>query len=347
MICELHTDRHSIDIDIGHCSLLAHFILTQVSISFSHRSWRNADRDMLSCPSCNQALAIALHSNLSFKATESLCRAYRQKLATAHEPDCPFRLDAEQFLRLDASSTATLPTYMFQVLPAECAELLERPPPTTILKKRVQLLSEVLQNDWKYPCLDAAQELKDYRLNGEDDRDGLALIQGASEQLASEDVSILTLAILGWIPIKDGTSNATLDASSPVASLGCPLCFSFMELTLEKKSEATAAVSTQDDAATPPTKKQRRLAMFCNPHDAHRHYCPYRCGFPKTVSDTDDAVWKTLLSRLYKEQRVSEQGTPSDTANLENPDQSYDRIRKILWSAIVPKKVDLTGDEDS
>jgi hypothetical protein len=115
-----------------------------------------------------------------------------------------------------------------------------------------------------------------------------------------------------------------------------------MELTLEKRDESSE--SKEDTEAEPLSKKRKKLAMFCNPHEAHRHYCPYKSGFPKTISAHETPIWKTLLSRLHREKEPKEAPLESGAGMAADSDKSYDKIRKILWSAIAPKRVDLSED---
>lgn len=311
--------------------------------------WSNADKDMLVCLSCRQALAIALHSSLSAKSTGALCDAYRQQLATTHKQDCPFRLDAQQFLRLeeegkDSKTKVVVPAYMVSVLPEDCVEIMEHPAPIEVLKSRVKKLENVWEAGearWKYPKLEISQEIRDYRLNNDDTADGLTLINNLSDLLGTKDESVLTLAILGWIPIDHTTETST--SSVPVVTLGCPICLSLMELRLEQATSNLHPRENEDDSGDPPNKKQRKLAMFCNPYDAHRHYCPYKCGFPKAVSTHELAVWKVILSRLHDDNK--DKGPPENLAEeaATGWDESYEKIRTILRSGIAPKRVDLTG----
>jgi hypothetical protein len=54
-----------------------------------------------------------------------------------------------------------------------------------------------------------------------------------------------------------------------------------------------------------------------------------------------------LLSRLLKEHDSKKAKQDAGTeVTTTDPDEVFDKIRKILRSAIVPKKVDLSNDEE-
>lgn len=300
---------------------------------------------MLACASCDAALAITLLSDFSVSTVEKICNAYRQQLATAHEKDCPFRLDAEQFLRLEETQQGIVPTQIMSVLPQEFVELMEKPSPSTLLRQRVQQLEKVCPSSpsstWVYPSLEISEEIRKYRLNDDDTREGTELISAISGLLGTDDSSMLTLAILGWTPI-DAPTETDPDSGARIVSLGCPMCLSLMELTLKQKENESQDAAAVGDRAP---KRLKKLARFCNPHDAHRHYCPFKCGFPKTLSGRETPLWQVLLSRLHREKESKETVHDVEKDTAEDLDQSVDRIRKILRSAIVPKKVDLTIEE--
>lgn len=314
-------------------------------ISFQHSispdRWCNADQDILACSSCKEALAITLHSYLSVDSVDKICKVYRQKLATAHKKDCPFRLDGEQFLRLDDTQCekTVIPAYMASVFPHDLVELMENRSPSSILRQHVKKLEDIClsipstKTRWNYPKLVISEEIRKYSSSEEDDGHESSFISDISCLLGTHDQSVAILAILGWTPITD-TPN-------PVVSLGCPICLSLMELTLEKYNEDSE--SKEGTESEPRSKKQRKLAMFCNPHDAHRHYCPFQMGFPTTMSGHATPMWRTLLSRLHQEKKSNE-SLQEPTVGLTEDSDNYDKIRSILWSAIVPKKVDLSQD---
>lgn len=73
--------------------------------------WTNTSRDMLVCsqPSCRAAVCVAYHPVLSARSVSRLTATYREMLATSHKLDCPFRDDAERWLRDDRARVRTTP----------------------------------------------------------------------------------------------------------------------------------------------------------------------------------------------------------------------------------------------
>lgn len=73
--------------------------------------WTNTSRDMLVCShsSCDAAVCVAYHPVLSARSVSRLTATYREMLATSHQRDCPFRADAERWLRDDRTRVRTTP----------------------------------------------------------------------------------------------------------------------------------------------------------------------------------------------------------------------------------------------
>mmetsp|Transcript_3361 Transcript_3361/g.5329 ORF Transcript_3361/g.5329 Transcript_3361/m.5329 type:complete len:172 (+) Transcript_3361:1-516(+) len=171
-----------------------------------------------------------------------------------------------------------------------------------------------------------------------------------------------------------------MEPGPPVVCLGCPLCLSSMELELGCRTTATTDASStaeageqqqhhQQEDQNRPAKRLRRLSKYCNPLDAHRHYCPYKCGFPNSVTDTPKPVWKVILERVCREKDPSDNvgdATRSQQVNegttTENAEDHYDdddeaaseavmdscidKVRQILRAGLAPKTVDLSEDSD-
>jgi hypothetical protein len=264
-------------------------------------------------------------------------------------------LTAEQFLRLEKSQggKTLIPTYMASVIPQNYVELLEHPSPSSMLRQRVQHLGSVAASTagvpWRYPKLDIPEQIQQFGLKEVVDGTGRSIAQ-VVDLLGTGDDSLVSLALLGWNPIDLPPEDSSSNSPHPVVSLGCSICLSLMELTLEKRDTLSQSLQGRDDAQAVddrPTKRQKKLARFCNPYDAHRHYCPYKCGFPKSIPERATPMWQVLLSRLLKENdsKNAQQDAGTEVTTTD-PDEVFDKIRKILRSAIVPKKVDLSNDEE-
>jgi hypothetical protein len=197
--------------------------------------------------------------------------------------------------------------------------------------------------------------------------------------------SVVALAVFGWTPIQ--RLMADNDDSVPTVTLGCPLCLSVMELTLKKmasqvgegvRSDGHHNVEDEKDhedkemqhmTTTTATKRLRLLSRYCNPLDAHRHYCPYKSGFPNTSMDRPTPVWQIITNRLQKEEKETiivpakqQPGLSPVKASMATTitttfdgnddddndgtragtllDASIDRVRQILQAGIAPRKAD-------
>jgi hypothetical protein len=229
----------------------------------------------------------------------------------------------------------TVPPYMAAVLSEECIRLFGHPTPSTILRGRVRQLIDILPYEakttatiaagttasttpstitrrtiWKYPKLVIPTEIQ--RLNHSAD----AAVDLLRLDMVSRRESIVALAVLGWTPIE----KVVVD-SAPVVTLGCPLCLSVMELSLElephekatdgevneevgqggNQDEGDSASRSSSDDRQQQNKRLRQLSRYCNPLDAHRHYCPYKCGFPNTAIDRPTPFWQVIINRLNQE----------------------------------------------
>ena len=241
-------------------------------------------------------------------------------MSSAHLKNCPFQIEGEQLLSLQsqkARENTVVPTYMTTVLPSDFVELMEKLSPVPILRQRVLEFESKCPASLSFPKLEIPAEIA-------------ALFQNIPNLLETTE-SIAILSILGWKP--DGGSNSGM-------MLHCPLCLSCRELTLERdnassqndeSSITTGEADTAEDNR--PGKRQKTTQAF-KPLDAHRHYCPYVCGFPESLSEPKVPLWRDLLSRLNK--------TPVEITTTD-PEHSFDKIHEILRSAVAPNIVDLSA----
>jgi hypothetical protein len=292
---------------------------------------------MLACSECHAALAISMHSNLSATVVQTIFQSYRQKLATAHLPNCTFRLDAEQSLLRHAPSSETIvPSYLASVFPSLSVELLEHPAARILLKDRTEELEKATAAGMSYPELELSREICRYQFRGGKARD---LIGSLPKLLGAGNDSTTALALFGWTPI-----DSKLESDPPMVSLGCPICLAWMDLALEpieRHSSDDPQVVVEldggddDDSVEESAPKRRRATRFTNPLTAHRHYCPYVCGFPTDSSTQDAPVWQGLLERVCRD---SESTLVNDNHDeYEQGEETFEKLRKILHSGIASK----------
>lgn len=317
--------------------------------------WQNADKNMLVCSACGSALSITLNSNLSANTFDRLCQAYRNKIVSCHATSCPFRLSSIDELRSFELSEQeseniekensngdvhlSVPIYLGQVLPEDTIRLMEHPSPYMVLKRKIDNFNDIvrsinskaagsslLSSTWRFPRLQVPSKIR--QMNSS---------MNLTEVLGCDDESILALSLLGWTPI----SNECLDNSTPVLSLGCRCCFSIIDLQLENSSEDNDG--TEIDRLT---KRQKISYRNLNPLESHRHYCPYKVGFPEKVGDSNP-VWKIILQRLCEEIHGSKTKESARIEEIEADvaigilEKSVDNVRKILHSGIATRKLDL------
>jgi len=277
-----------------------------------------------------------------------------------------------------------VPVYMGQVLPHDFIRLMDLPTPSISLRQHARKLSEMLPSTllddaakeitdrkdknptttesitagavtatnsvineaetrpssslWKYPRLQFPSKIREMNSRGE-----------LSKFLGVDDESILILSLMGWKPIPNSSSCA--NGSTPVISLGCPLCLSMMELRLERRHGLeNDKDDNEEDETSRLTKRARTCSRYFNVLDAHRHYCPYKVGFPKKATETNP-VWEILLKRLCKEIQLSGKVDFTKIKEAETnfvvPDEVLDdsikKVRGILRSGIAPEKINLSA----
>lgn len=312
---------------------------------------------MLLCTSCQSALAISLPSGLSAEAMEKICAAYRQQLSTAHKDYCAFRLEAQQHLRRTEDPLCTIPLAFARVFPPELVRLMDHPSPSTLFREQVQSIEAICTaSSCKLSDLEIANEIQTFRLHDHEATNALDVVSAGADLIGTKQKSVLLLALLGWTPM-DQRVETDVESQNVTATFGCPLCFSIMEISLlqEQQLLQTTAITDAQDSRRP-TKRPKRLARFCNPHDAHRHYCPFRCGFPTTMLGLGTPLWQILLKRLSVEQQKQTSNSHnneevagvhdiSTTEKVLDPEAAVARIRGILLAGIAPTKVDLENDD--
>ncbi len=302
---------------------------------------------MLSCTSCHAALSITFPSGLSAEAMETICAAYRQQLSTAHKPDCSFRLLADQYLRRVEEPPVTIPLAFASVFPTDLVQIMEHPFPSQLLSNQIRKIQDVCPSLWEFPELEIAHEIQSFQPQEDHQKTAVEVITNLVDRFGTNSISVGWLAILGWTPIH-AKAELDLESQNPMVSLGCPMCMSIMELSLCK---STSTRNNQEENSRP-SKRQKRLARFCNPYDAHRHYCPFKCGFPTRMLLGGTPLWQVLISRFISEQddketdNVDDDDDDTSREKVLDPEKAVARIREILFSGLVPKKVSLDMDEE-
>lgn len=321
--------------------------------------WKNADTDMLVCTGCSSALAITLNSSLSANTYDKLCRAYRNKIVSCHSPSCAYRLSSIEELESsetemeEVAMTSTtdldqtslnVPVYMSQVLPEDSIRLMEHPKPATILRQNAKKISDTIRStlctlnannildgastsSWTLPKLQVPPRIQHMNSGKE-----------LSKCVGCDNESILALALLGWRTIPNMSSDKTV----PALSFGCPCCLSIMDLRLELDT-ADASEDDDDDDADRLNKRQRTSSRNLNPLEAHRHYCPFRVGFPDKAGESNP-IWKIVLKRLQEESQVTESANIEELSTeteMKGLDESVDNVRRILRAGIATRSIDL------
>eukprot|EP00934_Nitzschia_sp_Nitz4_P006374 Nitzschia sp. Nitz4//scaffold75_size92586//30926//31823//NITZ4_004848-RA/size92586-exonerate_est2genome-gene-0.56-mRNA-1//1//CDS//3329557684//6364//frame0 len=124
----------------------------------SRFGWRNVSRDMLQCDLCSSALAISYPSGLPYSSMQRIASTYRAKVATAHKDDCPFRLEASQFLRHDVSdSPPDVPSALLSIMGDDMVKLLLHINPMELLCKRANMLASLCSSTNRYPPLEGVR----------------------------------------------------------------------------------------------------------------------------------------------------------------------------------------------
>lgn len=352
-------------------------------INSIHDRWQNADKDMLVCSSCSSALAVTLNSKLSANTFDKLCHAYRSKIVSNHDTNCPFRLSSiEELHSLESSAEeddsydteegnnksnaehaacVEVPVYMGQVLPEDSIRLIEYPKPSILLKRKGEKLVAAIRSvtcatnstitdknapgarsdaptTWGYPRLQIPSKIRQMDSNSE-----------LTKMLGFDDISILALSLLGWNPIPN--TCVKVDESILTVSLGCPLCLSIINLAPEQQQQKEGKGTEKDSDASESDRLTKRQRMSCrnfNPLEAHRHYCPYKVGFPKKSTDTVP-LWKIILERLYKEyqddniQKCTVVREEAKCVPIGVFDKAIEKVRRILHAGIAPKEIDLNA----
>lgn len=292
------------------------------------------------------------------KAAQALCTAYRQQLASAHDENCPYRFEAQQYLR--HSSTLTngvdenhndnksemplIPTAFAPMIQCEYLRLLEHPSPSRLFMNRVMSMSQKIFNSkqifeptFTLPKMHMAKELQIVKKLGVETNDEptsgvLTILRPLLDQIRDKNrESLVLLTLLGWNPIpqESGSPNDKV-------SVGCPLCLSVLDIPLMVNTLTTEK---------PLQKRQKKESITDDPYNAHRYYCPIVCGFPTSLSLAKgcEPLWRALLHRVHEDYKPGkttcshEQLTDETLHDDQETGEDLRRARTILHSGIIPR----------
>lgn len=253
-------------------------------------SWTNPLPDIVVCDQCRATLAISFHPKLESSHVQRIASVYRERLCTSHQETCPFFAKAFPDAASNTNTTTDVPPYLASALPDETVELMEHPAPRNLVVKRIQVWKDMLiGSDRTIPELDmsSSKGFRDYvRDNHSEETIKARIAQACGIQAVDKDLAML--ALLGWTPVE----SSSLSESSAVVRAECTTCLAQAELSLQKTSHR----KDKEDEPPPPKKPRRKPAM--NPLSAHRHYCPFLCGFP--VDKPAVPMWQNIVTNLLQ-----------------------------------------------
>lgn len=281
-------------------------------------SFQNIRPSLLECTSCKNALKIDIPWCLSATARTSLTCKLEQELAAVHKESCPFRHDAEAYLRErqqegDEDEQQLVPTLLAQVWPDSTMNLLDHPRPGGVLFARWKqlFLGKLKNTGWTIPACFENNEQPDL-LSKLVQMAKASDTQNNAEESATAETSdegteklAMGLVLLGWEPENSSSGDV----------LRCSVCKACL-------CNSSAAQDAQQEEL--PSAKRRRASTDIA--EAHRHYCPYVCGFPWSGASCATPLWESLAARLVCQEDATE-ATPS---------ASWMTVHNILKSGVSP-----------
>jgi hypothetical protein len=256
-------------------------------------------------------LKIVFHSQLKQAAVQKIAAIYKQRLCTAHELICPFW--SNEF-PVDQVPYA-VPSYLATVLPEPAVELMEHPAPAKLLRAPMKEWIKVLKGESIDLAIPEEVQTKMSSLvvtEEEDDADdggGLTNMIftacGLETSKANEDA--ILLALFGWAPMEQTSSGAPKRAK-------CSVCHAEARVPFLRPTT---------EAGEAPQTKKRRMTM--NLVSAHRHYCPFVCGFP-TAGKPAEPMWDVIVKNLVS----STTHHSSATGEQESPRNATERSETVL-----------------
>ena len=243
----------------------------------------------------------------------------------------------------DGSSSLVVPMILAQVFRPKIMELLDPPKPQTVTQERCKVLlkslrmmmmmSKTSQNkdddddddDDNEPfVLQIPKQLLQYGVQQQEGSEQSSMLSRVSEALFENNdennrelfqdkqltTKVLALVILGWLPVQKNGDGDDDDDNDDDAShncqLECLICWSRYSPILPRAAESSESLSaaTATTAASPRPTKRARTTQQLDALQAHRHYCPFVCGFPRAKDNTNSnkntikPLWQSLLQRL-------------------------------------------------
>lgn len=282
------------------------------------------------------------------------CR-YEEQLASAHDPACAFRAPVAAYRNklLQQQSTAycvdesdmrcpevsIVPSLFASILPVSWRDLFDEPMPLRKFATLVQGAISPLQ-DATYPhsLLDLSDTVLYAQVSeskvDEQEESTMNILERIEQRLAKlsspkipADTANSALAIatvlFGWCLSTDGTRDAMedVDFAAKVKILAtCSFCLAELDLHNNNAQPET-------DAEERAPKRRRPLPR--NVLTAHRHYCPYVCGFPVNGSPQAAPLWSLLARRLMQ--------CSATTPTYATASEAFHEVHRILQESISPR----------
>jgi hypothetical protein len=255
------------------------------------------------------------------------------QLGSVHGEACPYRHDAEYYLKHEHEEDQLVPMMLAQVFPLDLMDLLETVRPLSLIRQRWEIVLQYLHSlnsTTGRPILvcKIPAQLVDFanKVQPVEHVDALSFAarilreegNGGSETSLENDQRekiALSLVLHGWMPI----------CTEP-EFLQCSICWSRVCLSPCGYNSTTNLPTT-----APPSKRARSNGPSC-PLEGHRHYCPFFCGFPCKNATTMTPLWESLCKRLF--QQIEAEAAKECNSVPRISGVSRIEIRRILLSGV-------------
>ena len=280
---------------------------------------------------------------LSTFAVDKLTCRYEKQLGSAHKEICTFRQDAMKYFENETEkgrnedSNGIIPFPFTNYFSTDFVELAESERPAIVFAKQLKQRLEG-KIAWELVRLEYPATLLQYKpatKSSSDDTEstlGESLLEALSrahysfKEEAPERVnSALYLLLLGWKPEDPCEESITLI---------CELCNKTVDAAHRQNGEG---YTTEE-----PQPKRPRPSGF-NPVHAHRHYCPFVCGFPRYGAPRATPMWQALADKMLAT-CLSLSTDPPSLCSSEGK-SAWVQANELLNAAIVRKQ--MPADVDS
>ena len=290
-------------------------------------------------------MAVTYISGLSTFAKDKLTCRYEQQLGTQHKETCTFRRDALEYFGDEEKEHADdwiIPRVFTTYFPPDLIELAESKRPAIVLAKEVRQQMEG-NIAWGTIHLEYHASLLQYQAPAANNATGatdsemglgdclvLALAKaGCRFNNVEKAKTVALILLLGWEPKESGGK----DKAS--ISFSCQLCRATADVPC--KDEGDDDGDKETDTTEPQAKRSRPSGW--DPLYAHRHYCPYVCGFPRKGASRGTPLWKSLADKVLLASSSSSllSDTIEDETSLPNLKEKseWEQVNALLNAAIV------------